>query len=111
LGPRLEGIRTYGILGTVGKCFLNSFGRHPQDVNRLPDADHSFWVPQLAGKTMALRHANPVLVSGTFLLSLGFLYFAARLALIRSSQSARRLLLVSVVYLPLVFLLQGLARV
>ncbi len=60
---------------------------------------------------MALRHSNPALVAGTFLVSLGFLYFAVRLALIRSSQSARRLLLVSVVYLPLVFLLQVLARV
>jgi protoheme IX farnesyltransferase len=60
---------------------------------------------------MALRHANPVFVTGTLLLSLGFLYFAARLALIRSNQSARRLLLVSVLYLPLVFLLLVLARV
>ena len=60
---------------------------------------------------IALRHGNPVFVAGTLLLSLGFLYFAARLTLIRSSQSARRLLLVSVVYLPLVFLFQVLARV
>jgi heme o synthase len=60
---------------------------------------------------IALRHANPVLVAGTLFLSLGFLYFAARLALIRSSQSARRLLLVSVLYLPLVFLLVVLARI
>jgi protoheme IX farnesyltransferase len=60
---------------------------------------------------MALRHANPVFVAGTFLLSLGFLYFAARLALIRSSQSARRLLFVSIVYLPLVLALQVFARV
>jgi heme o synthase len=60
---------------------------------------------------MALRHANPVFMTGTLLLSLGFLYFAARLALIRSNQSARRLLLVSILYLPLVFLLVVLARV
>ena len=60
---------------------------------------------------MALRHANPVFVTGTLLLSLGFLYFAARLALIRSNQSARRLLLVSILYLPLVFLLVVLAKV
>jgi protoheme IX farnesyltransferase len=59
---------------------------------------------------MALRHASPVFMAGTFLLSLGFLYFAARLALIRSSQSARRLLFVSIVYLPLVFVLQVFAR-
>jgi protoheme IX farnesyltransferase len=60
---------------------------------------------------MALGHANPIFAAGSFLLSLGFLYFSARLALIRSSQSARRLLLVSIVYLPLVFVLQVLARV
>jgi heme o synthase len=60
---------------------------------------------------MALRRANPVFVTGTLLLSLGFLYFAARLALIRSNQSARRLLLVSILYLPLVFLLVVLAKV
>jgi protoheme IX farnesyltransferase len=60
---------------------------------------------------MALRHANAALVAGTLLLSLGFLYYSARLALVRSSQSARRLLLVSILYLPLEFLLVVLARV
>ena len=60
---------------------------------------------------MASRHANPVFVAGTPLLSLGFLYFAARLALIRSNQSARRLLLFSILYLPLVFLFLVLAKV
>ena len=65
----------------------------------------------VAVTAMALGHGNPVLMAGTLVLSLGFLYFVARLALIRSSQSARRLLLVSVVYVPLVFLLLVLARV
>jgi protoheme IX farnesyltransferase len=65
----------------------------------------------VAVTAMALGHGNPVLMAGTLLLSLGFLYFVVRLVLIRSSQSARRLLLVSVVYLPLVFLLLVLARV
>ena len=65
----------------------------------------------VAVTAMALGHGNPVLMAGTLLLSLGFLYFAARLALIRSSQSARRLLLVSILYLPLVFLLVVLAKV
>jgi protoheme IX farnesyltransferase len=59
---------------------------------------------------MALRYANPVFAAGILLLSLGFLYFAARLALIRSNQSARRLLQVSILYLPLVFLLLVLAK-
>jgi protoheme IX farnesyltransferase len=59
---------------------------------------------------MVLRHANPVFATGMLLLSLGFLYFAARLALVRSNIAARRLLLASVVYLPLAFVLQVLAR-
>ena len=60
---------------------------------------------------MALRHAHPLFVFGTLFLSLVFLYFAARLALTRSNGSARRLLLISVLYLPLVFLLQVVAKV
>jgi protoheme IX farnesyltransferase len=60
---------------------------------------------------VALRHTHPVLVFGTLSLSLGFLYFAAYFALVRSNESARRLLLASILYLPLVFLLQVLARV
>ena len=60
---------------------------------------------------MALRHTHPLLVFGTLFLSLVFFYFAARFALIRSNGSARRLLLISVLYLPLVFLLQVVARV
>jgi len=59
---------------------------------------------------MILRHANPVFRTGMLLLSLGFLYFAARLALIRSNMAARRLLLITVVYLPLALVLQVLAR-
>jgi heme o synthase len=65
----------------------------------------------LTSAPIALRQANPMFAAGTFLLGLGFLYSAGRLALIRSNQSARRLLLVSIVYLPLVFALQALGRV
>ena len=61
--------------------------------------------------SLILQQANQLLVVATLLLSLSFLYFAARLAGIRSNGSARQLLLVSVVYLPLVFLLHVLARV
>jgi heme o synthase len=57
-----------------------------------------------------LQHANQVLVVATLLLSLSFLFFAVRLAGIRSNGAARQLLLASVVYLPLVFLLQVLTR-
>jgi protoheme IX farnesyltransferase len=56
--------------------------------------------------SMVLNHPNPVFGAGIFLLSLYFLYCAARLALTRTSDSARRLLLISVFYLPLVFVLQ-----
>ena len=56
--------------------------------------------------SMIVRHASPVASVGTLLLSLIFLYFAARLALIRSNVAARGLLLSSIVYLPVVFLFQ-----
>ena len=60
---------------------------------------------------ITLRQANSFFVAGTLWLSLAFLYFAASFALVRTRESARWLLLASVVYLPLVFLLQVLARV
>ena len=59
---------------------------------------------------LILRHANPALAAGSFLLSLAFLYFAGKLALVRSNRSARRLLLASIIYLPLVFALEALVR-
>jgi heme o synthase len=59
---------------------------------------------------MLLRHANPGVAAGTLLLSLSFLYFAVRLAVVRSNGSARQLLLASIIYLPLVFALDVLAR-
>jgi heme o synthase len=43
--------------------------------------------------------------TGAFLLSLGFGYCGAQLGLLRSTVAARRLLLASIVYLPLVFIL------
>jgi protoheme IX farnesyltransferase len=60
---------------------------------------------------LVLRHASPAVTGGTLLLSLSFLYFAARLAVVRSNTAARRLLLASVIYLPLVFVLEVLTRV
>jgi heme o synthase len=47
---------------------------------------------------------------GAVLLGIGFLYFAARLALNRSNWIARQLLLASIIYLPSVFLLMLLDR-
>lgn len=55
-------------------------------------------------------HASSLPIVGTLLLSLSFLYFAVRLAAVRSNGDARRLLLVSVVYLPGVLVFQVLAR-
>jgi protoheme IX farnesyltransferase len=60
---------------------------------------------------LVLRHASPAVTGGTLLLSLSFLYFAARLAVVRSNAAARQLLLASVIYLPSVFVLQVLTRV
>jgi protoheme IX farnesyltransferase len=58
-----------------------------------------------------LRHSSSGVTLGVLLLSLGFFYFAARFAFVRSNAAARRLLLASVIYLPSVFVLQILARV
>jgi protoheme IX farnesyltransferase len=42
---------------------------------------------------------------GAFLLSLGFLYYGAQFAFLRSNSAARRLLAASIIYLPLLFVL------
>jgi protoheme IX farnesyltransferase len=55
---------------------------------------------------LVMRHAGVLLTVGTLIFSLAFLYFAARLALVRSNMAARGLLLLSVVYLPVVFVFQ-----
>ena len=60
---------------------------------------------------LVLRHASPAITGGTLLLSLSFLYFAARLAVVRSNAAARRLLLASVFYLPSMFVFQVLTKV
>jgi len=60
---------------------------------------------------LVLRPASPAVTGGTLLLSLSFLYFAGRLTVIQSNAAARQLLLASVIYLPLVFVLQVLTRV
>jgi heme O synthase-like polyprenyltransferase len=60
---------------------------------------------------LVLRHASPAVTGGTLLLSLSFLYFAARLAVVRSNAAARRLLLASVIYLPSAFVFQVLTKV
>jgi heme o synthase len=60
---------------------------------------------------LVLRHASPAVTAGTLLLSLSFLYFAARLAVVRSNAAARCLLLASIIYLPSVLVLQVLTRV
>ena len=59
---------------------------------------------------LVLRHASPAVTGGTLLLNLSFLYFAARLAIVRSNAAARRLLLASVIYLPSMFVFQALTK-
>src|SRR5215471_3486514 len=54
---------------------------------------------------LVFQHANQMLVVASLLLSLSFLYFASRLAAVRSNGAGRQLLLVSIVYLPMVFAL------
>jgi heme O synthase-like polyprenyltransferase len=58
---------------------------------------------------MLLAHDRLPYVVGVFILSSGFLYYGARLALRRSKTEARQLLFVSIMYLPLVHLLMTLA--
>ena len=54
--------------------------------------------------------AGSVYLAGATILGLGFLYFSARAALVRTSWQARRLLLASVLYLPILFGLMVLNR-
>jgi len=58
---------------------------------------------------LLVQQAGALLTIGTLIFSLAFLYCAAKLALVQSNAAARRLLLVSVIYLPIVFALQLLA--
>jgi protoheme IX farnesyltransferase len=58
-----------------------------------------------------LGHAGSVYLVGALALSSSFLCFGARLALSRSNAIARRLLLASILYLPLVFVLMVLDKV
>ena len=44
------------------------------------------------------------------LLSSGFFFYSARLAFLRSNATARQLLMASIIYLPLVFLLMVLSK-
>jgi len=55
-------------------------------------------------------HAGPVYPVGAMLLGSSFLYFGAQLAHRKSNSAARRLLQVSIVYLPLVFILLMVGR-
>jgi protoheme IX farnesyltransferase len=52
-----------------------------------------------------LRQAGLVYFVGALVLSSGFFYYAARLALYRSNPAARRTLLASIIFLPLIFAL------
>jgi protoheme IX farnesyltransferase len=57
-----------------------------------------------------LGHEGRIYFAGAILLSLAFLYCAARLALNRSNAVARQLLLTSIIYLPSIYLLMLLDR-
>lgn len=93
-----------------------------QDYNRagyvmLPPADHKgrFMATQVVGFSLLLipislipamaGHAGRVYLIGAAVLGVVFLYYGIRLALSRSNVLARRVVLASVIYLPLVFIL------
>ena len=54
--------------------------------------------------------AGPIYLVGAAVLGVGFLYFSARAALVRTTWQARQLLLASVIYLPILFGLMVLNR-
>jgi protoheme IX farnesyltransferase len=56
-------------------------------------------------------HAGLVYFALDFAMSAGFFFFSARLAFRRSNGAARRLLMISIVYLPLVFALMVLDKI
>jgi protoheme IX farnesyltransferase len=56
-------------------------------------------------------HAGLIYWVGALLLSFSFFYYGARLAFRRSNAMARQLLFVSIIYLPLVFVLMVLDKV
>jgi protoheme IX farnesyltransferase len=58
-----------------------------------------------------LGHAGPIYFMGALLLSSSFLYYGAKLALHRSNAAARRLLFVSIIHLPLLFILMMLDKI
>jgi protoheme IX farnesyltransferase len=58
-----------------------------------------------------LGHAGLIYWVGALLLSFSFFYYGARLAFRRSNATARQLLFVSIIYLPLVFVLMVLDKV
>lgn len=83
----------------------------------LPPADQEgrFMATQVAGFSLLLipvsviptllGQAGLVYLFGAIILGIGFLYYACRLAISRSNLVARRVLLASVIYLPLLFIL------
>ena len=58
-----------------------------------------------------LGHASLIYAAGALLLSSGFFYYGARLALCRSNAMAKQLLFASIMYLPLVSVLMVLDKV
>lgn len=55
--------------------------------------------------------AGSIYLAGAMVLGIGFLYFSARAALVRTTWQARQLLLASVIYLPILFGLMVLNRI
>ena len=64
----------------------------------------------LSGVATFKGHEGRIYFGGTFLCSVWMLYYASHLALVKTNTAARRLLVASVVYLPVVFLFMILDR-
>jgi len=58
----------------------------------------------------AAHQPSTLYYAGAYLLNLGFFYFGAQFVLHRSNGAARRLLVASIIYLPLIFVLMSLLK-
>jgi heme o synthase len=88
----------------------------PSGERRGPFMAWQTFVPPLALVPLSLTptflgYAGLIYLVGALLLSLSFFYYGARLALRRSNAMARRLLIASIIYLPLVFVLMVVDKV
>jgi heme o synthase len=85
-------------------------GESRNSLMRLQAVLPSFGLIALSFAPMLLEKEGLVYIAGALLFSSCFLYYAGQLAICKTNDSARRLLLASILYLPAVFLMMLLGR-